>query len=299
MKDRLLTFDVGGTFIKYGLMHEAEISHAGKVATPQENFSDFLKTIHTIIAKYHHKISGLAFSFPGTIDSESGIIYQGGSLQYTNGIEFVKRMESEFKLPTTIENDACCAALAEIWQGNLKGIKDALVIVFGTGVGGALIKDGQLHKGKHLYAGEFSLIFTKDFATFKKAAVFGEQGSIPNFVRKVSEFKKMPNLTGQAVFQLIEAQDPEATSFFASYLKDVIPQLFNLQMIYDPEQILIGGGISSNSFFVATLNAELEKFYQQLPINIPHSPLLPCKYYNHSNLIGAGYHFNKSKKGRA
>lgn len=290
----ILTFDVGGTFIKYGLMNDlGEISQTNKVATPRESFTAFLAEIRLIVADYSQEIKGLAFSLPGTIDSEQGIIYQGGSLQYHNGIEFVKKMETEFGFPTTIENDARCAALAEMWKGNLKGIDDAVVIVFGTGVGGAIIKNGEIHKGKHLYAGEFSLIFTKDLATFKKDAVFGEQGSIPNFVQKVSKLKRNPNLTGEAVFKLIEEQDTEVLPLFADYLKDVVPQLFNLQMIYDPEQIIIGGGISRNSFFIHTLNIELKKFYQQLPITIPHSQLLPCKHDNRSNLIGAGYHFKK------
>ena len=51
------------------------------------------------------------------------------------------------------------AALAEVWKGNLKDCQDGIVIVVGSGLGGGIIKDGQLWKGQHLFAGEFSYIF--------------------------------------------------------------------------------------------------------------------------------------------
>ena len=60
----------------------------------------------------------------------------------------------------TIENDGKAAALAEAWKGNLKDCRDGVAIVLGTGIGGGLIKDGKIHRGKHFGAGEFSAIVT-------------------------------------------------------------------------------------------------------------------------------------------
>ena len=58
----------------------------------------------------------------------------------------------------TIENDANCAGLAEIYEGAAKGKRSAFVVI-GTGIGGAIFRNGELYKGAHLYGGEFGLNF--------------------------------------------------------------------------------------------------------------------------------------------
>lgn len=112
---------------------------------------------------------------PGTIDHQSGFIYQGGALQYNNGTEFAKELYEKLGVPVTIENDARCAALAEIWQGKLQGVENGLVLVIGTGLGGAIVKNGVIYRGTHLYAGELSLLFTKNREQYGDKAVLGNQ----------------------------------------------------------------------------------------------------------------------------
>ena len=69
----------------------------------------------------------------------------GGSLTYADGLHLVKNLQDRVHIPIYIMNDAKCAALAEASWGSLSDIRDGIVIVFGTGVGGALIKDGEVH----------------------------------------------------------------------------------------------------------------------------------------------------------
>ena len=82
----------------------------------------------------------------------------GGSLTYADGLHLVKNLQDRVHIPIYIMNDAKCAALAEASWGSLSDIRDGIVIVFGTGVGGALIKDGEVHHGSKFSAGEFSYI---------------------------------------------------------------------------------------------------------------------------------------------
>lgn len=55
-----------------------------------------------------------------------------------------------------MENDAKCAGLAEAWIGSAQAYDDAIIVVLGTGIGGAIIKNKQIHHGAHLFAGEIS-----------------------------------------------------------------------------------------------------------------------------------------------
>ncbi|GIN18745.1 ROK family protein [Shouchella clausii] len=61
---------------------------------------------------------------------------------FTKAISDKNLSERATGLAVSIENDACCAALAEVWKGNGVDCKGVAVIVIGTGIGGALIKDG-------------------------------------------------------------------------------------------------------------------------------------------------------------
>lgn len=93
-------------------------------------------------------------SLPGRMDSNKGYLYSGGMLQYNRGKNIVEILEKRCPVPITIENDGKCAALAEAWIGNLKDCDDGIVVILGTGIGGGIIKDKKLHKGKHFMAGE-------------------------------------------------------------------------------------------------------------------------------------------------
>lgn len=153
-----LSFDVGGTRIKYALITDKrEIIEKNSTHTP-DNGQEFWQKIDEIIESYKSTISGIAFSVPGRVDTEKGIIYIGGALPYLKDIHIKDVFFEKYGLPVAVVNDAKAAALAEVWHGSLKGIKDGAVIVLGTGVGGGLILDGKLRNGSHFQAGELSFL---------------------------------------------------------------------------------------------------------------------------------------------
>lgn len=160
----ILALDIGGTYIKYGTynIQTNQLVNQNKILTPQTNQKELISVISVIKSKIDD-LSGCAISLPGTIDHKKGLIQQGGSLQYNNHTYFAKNLSQVLKMPVTIENDAKCAALAELWQGNLRDVKNALVLVVGTGLGYAVVQERRIYRGVHGYAGEFSLIFTKNW----------------------------------------------------------------------------------------------------------------------------------------
>lgn len=284
---KLLTVDIGGTFIKYG-SYDCDTNLLGgvnKVPTPQTSREELIAKI-VELSKAFPEVVGCAVSMPGTIDSEKGYVFQGGALKYNNKSDFAKELEEQLKLPVTIENDARCAAQAELWQGKLKGIENALVLVIGTGLGCAVVQGGAIYRGTHLYAGELSLIFTKDINKFGFDAVLGNQVGVPGFVTKLSTLYGQ-ELDGPQAFQLIEAGEPKLVEEFEAYVENFATQLFNFQLMFDPEKILIGGGISQSKFYMNKLSQALEAFYQKMPLTISHAALERCHFESEANLIGA------------
>ena len=129
----LLTFDIGGTFIKYALADERDIlSGKGKVPTPQDSREALIETLSAIYKKSTEKaqLDGIAVSMPGIIDSERGYVYMGGALEYNNGFAIRDALgEKCGEKKITVNNDAKCAAQAEASLGALSDVKDGAVII--------------------------------------------------------------------------------------------------------------------------------------------------------------------------
>lgn len=288
---RIALFDVGGTFIKYALMVDDVMTNQGKVATPYEDQEIFLQTIENVLDQLK-PVEGIAFSLPGVIDVDKKYIFAGGSLAYNNHTD-VKLWEKRFGLPIEIENDARCAAIAELEAGHMQGINQGLVLTFGTGVGGGLIINGDIYKGSHLIAGEVSVIFAKDPKSYHSKGLFGAIGSVYNLVEKIAIAKESETRDGKEVFEWIQQGDEVAQEIFDDYCYGVVCQLHNIQCLLDPKRICIGGGASENPLFIEGLQRASDKFYSDFPIKFPHGEIVKCQYCNDANLLGAYYHYKK------
>lgn len=286
----IAVFDVGGTYIKYAEMHEKLIITQGKLPTPRDKQENFFKVIEEILLKMSSHIEGIAFSLPGFIDVEKKYIYTGGSLRY-NDHSYIETWQERFKLPIEVENDARCAALAELQQGNMKGIDKGVVLTFGTGIGGGIIIDGKLYKGSHLIGGEVSVILAKDMRKHGIQAAWGDQCGIANLIERIAKAKGQSKTDGKEVFFWIEKHDPVSTEIFTEFCYDVIVQLHNIQCILDPERICIGGGISANPIFIEGIKKAQKEFYEKFPIDFPHAEICKCKFENDANLMGAYQHY--------
>lgn len=291
---RIAVFDVGGTFIKYSLMIDDVMTSQGKVCTPQDTQEHFLQTIEDVL-KQLGEVEGIAFSLPGVIDVERKYIFAGGSLLYNNQTD-IKDWEKRFQLPIEIENDARCAAIAELQTGNMQGIKQGLVLTFGTGVGGGIIINGDIYKGSHLIAGEVSVIFSKDPRVHQTHGLFGSIGSVYNLVEKIAIAKNSNERDGKVIFEWIKQGDEISNQIFNEYCYEVILQLHNIQCLLDPSRICIGGGASENPIFIEGLQKASNLFYQSFPIKFPHAEITKCHYHNDANMLGAYYHYLQTKR---
>lgn len=190
-----------------------------------------------------------------------------------------------------IENDANCAALAELWLGNAKAYHDVIFVVIGSGIGGAIVKDRKIHYGKHLHGGEFGYMLVKKEPNSNRYMNWSETSSTYALIENVAKRKKVPieSLTGEEIFKLANEKDRDCIIELEEWYHTLAIGLFNLQYIYDPEIILIGGGVSENE----SLITELNKRVHELVINNGYAKVMPlinkCYFHNDANLIGAVY----------
>lgn len=289
-----LVLDIGGSSIKYALMtEEMEFIEKGKKATPLDNIDNLIKVIGEIYDEYKEKINGLAISMPGILDSEKGYAYTGGSLSYIENMEFVKILKERCPIKISIENDGKCAALAEVWNGSLKEYDDGVVIVLGTGVGGGIVRNKKVYKGKNFFAGEFSFIATNVENTQNVQNMWGFKNGSKALISAAAKAKnvKEEELDGFKVFEYANNNDEDILKVLDDFTYALAVQITNLQCILDPEVIAIGGGISSQDILVEYIQKNVDKYNKNLPFNIPKPNVVRCEFRNDANLIGALYNF--------
>lgn len=293
-----LTLDVGGSAIKYALIQEdLTIIEKSSVPTPMDTLENFIETIGTIYDKYQEQIAGIAISMPGIIDPDKGYQYTGGALRYISNLETVKVLKERCPTNITIGNDAKCAANAEIGFGNLQDIQDGAVVILGTGIGGCLIKDHQVHTGKHFSAGEFSFIKTNNQDAFSWDNAWSTRCGITGLLARVQEqLETEQKFTGIEIFEMANQGNEKVIAGINEFAGEVATQIFNVHIIFDCEKIAVGGGISAQPLLIQLINDNLNKIYDGLGFDVYHPEIVACKFRNDANLIGALYQHMQTYK---
>ena len=296
--DQYLVIDVGGTDIKYAIMDkDLTFIEKGIKNTPYEHgLQGFLDTIAKIYHLYGEQVEGIAISMPGVIDSEAGYCYTGGNLVYNAGQPIAKLLAEKCNTKVHIENDGKCAALAEYWKGELKGCKNGLVMILGTGIGGGIIIDGKLLRGAHFFAGELSYLdINADKWEDMDSCFAMKYGAVP-MIRKIKEAKGIEDESFDGIrdFEFINAGDEQALEIFRQFARGIANQLCNLQVVLDMEVVAIGGGISRQDIVIDTIKKCWDEVIDKHPAKkfgtvLPQARLTRCEFTSDANLVGALY----------
>ena len=293
--DHYLVLDIGGSHIKYAVMTEDTILEKGDVVTPLDNVEHLIETLVALIKRYEPRVKGLAMSVPGRINTKEGIMHTGGYLGYMHDYPLVAELSKYTSLKVTIENDAKCAAKAELWKGSMKGIDTGLVVVLGSGIGGSVIINGKLHSGSTYAAGEISwlpinLTSIGTEEPFMWAHLNGTMGLTDVYERKAG----LPyhSINGKIFFEKVHANDPLALEILEQFAESFVLGIIGIQSVLDCERIAVGGGISAQDILLQKLQEHLDGFFERYHRNMPlrQPELVRCAFANDSNLYGALYH---------
>lgn len=267
--------DIGGTNLAYGLV-TTDGQLVKKVSFPVDNSSDDItltKTIAETTLKFindcglnENDIISIGMGVPGVCDNKKGII------EYTVNMPFrktnVSKIFSEYmKIPVHMSNDANCAALGEVICGSAKGYNTSLTITLGTGVGGGIIIDGKIYTGSNGAAGELGHMVIR---TKGEKCSCGRRGCIEAYSSAtaiIRETKKaavkhpdslinqlvdgdLSKINGKTAFDAKRAGDKYATKVVNDYIKYLGEAIINYINIFQPNIILIGGGISKEGDYL-------------------------------------------------
>lgn len=214
--------DIGGTKTACGLVDSKGRLRKKVVYKTGRTKSEALKRINDGISLLLEGVSndviGIGVGIPGVVDVKTGKISKLPNLKILNGVDLVKILKKKFRKKVSMMNDANCSALGEYKFGVGCGAKSLFVVTLGTGIGGGVVIDGKIYSGR----GNAS-----------------EPGHM--ILEKGKEFEDVAS--GKVLNKLIKKKGKRAYDEYAHALGI---GLSNIIKLYDPQVIVISGGVASN-----------------------------------------------------
>lgn len=278
---KALAIDVGGTKIYNAIVNEKGeiISEIEKRPTPK-TFAEIKAAFEEIINKYERQVDVIAFSTCGAVNnSNSGILGSTGNIakEYPS-MDF----KSLSKKPVFVENDANAAAWAEHIIGASKGMPYSIMLTLGTGVGGGIILDNKLYKGKNGAAGEMHFKMRTDKhrkCTCGSYDCFEAYASGTGLKRTAEEISGDDEIT---TYDVIENKDrPLMKKILDKWQNDILEGIIGLANIFDPDVIVLSGSMAEFAD-IDYLEREANKQIVTTPFKV-----VKASAGNYSGMIGA------------
>jgi glucokinase len=273
MGDRyVLGVDIGGTKLIIGAVREDGADLVGTESTwtqAERGADDILERLAAQIRRVADalvrerpgaELIGMGVGAPGALDRAKGLVYLAPNLGWRD-MPLGARLREIVDVPVALENDANCAVLGECWIGAAQGVRHAIGLTIGTGVGGGIVCDGRLYHGASDCAGEIGHItidtegrrcgcgnygcleaYASGTAIALRAAEQIESGADSSLADRVEG--NLRAITAQMVYEAAEAGDAlalEVVTETARFLGAGVASLLN---IFNPEAVVIVGGVT-------------------------------------------------------
>jgi glucokinase len=298
--------DIGGTKIAGGLVDEqGKIVRELKVSTPSTDPDAIVAAVVDLANQLSEgeSVIGVGVAAAGFVDAERENIVYAPNLSWRNE-PFKAKLEARIELPVLIENDARAAGWAEFQHGAGVGASHMILLTIGTGVGGAVVSDSKLQRGKFGFAGELGHVrmvpngllcgcgqhgcieqYGSGTALLRSAQALAASGTAEG-ARLAALTAQVGTLTGAEVYQAISEGDPGALRLLAEVGSWLGQAIATLCAAIDPEVVVIGGGVSSAGDLL--LDPIRESYLAHLPARDyrPKLNIVPAKFLNDAGVIG-------------
>lgn len=299
---RRVGVDVGGTKAQaVALDHRGEVLATAHRSTPRgdNSLGPLIDTLVELAEELKHDGS-LGVGVPGLV-TRDGILRAAPNLDGVADFEIGRLLSERLGFEVAVDNDATCAAVAEWRLGAAAGATDMVLITLGTGIGGAMVADGVLHRGMNGFAGEFGhMVIDPDgprcpcgrrgcwerYASGSGLALLAREAAtgrrLHDVVRRAGGDPQA--VRGEHVQLAARDGDPEALAVIDEFARWVALGLSNLTNAFDPEVFILGGGLAAGAdVYLEPILAWYEELLYQ-----PHLRPVPRVAFAHwGTLAGA------------
>lgn len=301
--------DLGGTNIAAGLVSDkGEILVKGSTPTMNERpideiIADMAKLINKLADDYGIAVSdikGIGIGSPGSVDFKNGEVVYSNNLNMEH-CKLADKLSALVNLPVKVDNDANCAAMGEYVVSG-KGSENFMLITLGTGVGSGIIVNGSMLRGFNGAAGEAGhtvIVTDGESCSCGRNGCWEAYASVTALIRQTKaameknpsslmhEYaKKEGKVSGKTAFDAAKAGDEAAQAVVNQYAVYVAEGITNMENIFQPEIIAIGGGISREGDYLLNPIREYvsKKGYNKY---MTKTEIVTAKLFNDAGIIGA------------
>jgi len=280
--------DIGGTKINVVLIDETgKLFFQKQFPTPKTKKELLDEVVKTLYLFPQNDVRGIGIGVPGTLNKEMSKIISLPNLSILNGFALKKFIEKKMNKEVRLDNDVNCLALYSLWFGHGKTLHNFVCITLGTGVGGGIIINRALYRGRGNAAewGHMTLDLHKK----------GRNGEFEEFVAKPGFSSAMKKEGFSHIDGFIELEkkmlkgNKKAKKVVESVGRYLGVGISNVIHCFDPELVVMGGGLAHYGdvlFNAARKEAQARTFF-------PIPPIKLCKNLRHGGAIGAACLFLK------
>lgn len=247
----ILGIDIGGSSLKVVLREKEKILKKEVFELPkkQKKFLDLLEKIYKNFSQ-KRIVEKIGIAIAGILDKKREKLVRAPNLNFLEGIKIKELIEKKLKRKVFIENDVNCFGLAEKFWGKAKNFDYFLCVVLGSGIGGAIFVNEKLILGENGGAGEIGHIFLD----IKNKLDFEDLASDKFLKRKLRKNSFQTKI-------LAEKRNKKAIKIFEELGKNLGLGIVNLIHIFDPQAIILGGGVTlAKKFFEKEMRKTIREF---------------------------------------
>jgi glucokinase len=298
----LYGIDIGGTSVKTAFIgDDGAILHRAEFPTrPETGIEDFLDRLHATYVQEANKaglslddVVGVGVGVPAFFDAVRGMVVEAVNLGWKM-VPLPQLIEARFHRPVAVENDANLAALGECWIGAGRGKSHLLCVTVGTGIGGGIVLDGEIYRGKNGMAGEIGHLTVQRHGgllcncgrTGCLETVASATAIIRNARQRLSHANGDVQIHGASdVFRLAEQGVAEAREVVAEAADWLGYGLALAATALNPDCIVIGGGVSkAQELFLRPVREAFERYSLE---RIHEAQVIPAELGNDAGVVGA------------
>ena len=267
--------DLGGTKIEAIALADTAAGAGAtllrhRVPTPAGDYAGILNAIAELVALTENETGQtgtVGVATPGAISPSTGLLKNSNST-VLNGKPLDRDLEARLRRPIRMENDANCLSLSEAVDGAAANARVVFGVILGTGVGGGVVVNRQVHDGRNRIAGEWGhnpLPWARADELPGPGCYCGKLGCIETFLSGAGLARDYRLRSGQprtavAVAEAAAAGDPLANECLELYRDRLARSLASIVNVLDPDAIVLGGGLSNLTCLYPSLPALLKSY---------------------------------------
>jgi len=265
--------DVGGTFVKLALVSEdGNILFEDKLDISKATREEILNTIDLAIIKINKEANLFDVQISGIGIGSPGIVFEGvvlGGADNLNGwvnVPLLKIFTEKFGLPVYVDNDANVMGIGEVIYGAAKNCTDVIFITIGTGIGGAIVMNGQLYGGYKNRGTELGHIVIDHKGIDCNCGGRGcleAYASTSALIRQYAELseKDEETIDGRYIVDRFIEGEPSAVKCMQDHTDYLGHGIASFVNTFAPQKVVIGGGISeAGQFYIDMISASTFRY---------------------------------------